>query len=120
MKVAYVSLKIYCFFVTDDYDGVLTTSPESVTAILDDTARFHCTSTTYSVYWEVDGIEARYSMIQNRAISFLTTNHGQISVLTVEGSSLNNNTEVVCVAYDFDADQVIYRSPVAYLYIQGQ
>ena len=95
-------------------------SPETVTVFLDDTARFHCASTTYSVYWEVDGIEARYSSIQSRAISFLTTNHGRISVLTVEASSLNNNTEVICVAYNFDTAQIIQRSPVAYLFIQGQ
>ena len=111
---------MYVVLFSTDNDGALITSPETATAFLNDIARFHCASTAYSVYWEVDGIEARHSSIRNRTISFQTTNHGLISILTVEASPLNNNTQVVCAAYDFGTDQVIHRSPVVYLYIQGQ
>lgn len=93
--------------------------------VLNDQALFHCASTSasHAIYWEVDGIEARTVQIQARGITFMTTNSptgpGTVSVLTVEASIANNNTEVVCIALNVENGQIVQRSPTAYLIIQG-
>lgn len=89
--------------------------------ILNNQAHFHCASALHFVYWEVDGIEARF--VQDRGITFMTTNDqtgtGTTSVLTVESSAANNNTQIVCVALNVENGQIVQRSPVAYLIVQG-
>ena len=55
--------------------------------------------------------------IQVRGITFTTTGTAT-SVLTVQSSTMNNNTEVVCIARNLQNGERI-RSPTAYLIIQG-
>ena len=42
------------------------------------------------------------------------------SVLTVESLPVNNNTEVVCIALNMENGEIVQRSPIAYLIIQGK
>ena len=97
----------------------LTILPETVVGVLNDEAHFHCASSLHAVYWEVDGIEARMVQIQARGITFITTG-AMTSVLTVQSSAVNNNTEVVCVALNLENGEIVQRSPTAYLIIQGK
>jgi hypothetical protein len=102
----------------------LTVLPTTVVDVLNNQAHFHCASASHAIYWEVDGIEARTVQVQARGITFVTTNSlagtGTTSVLTVESSDANNNTQVVCVALNMENGQIVQRSPTAYLIIQGK
>ena len=104
--------------------GSLTVLPKTVIEVLNNRARFHCASASHAIYWEVDGIEARNVQVQVRGITFMTTNTmtgtGTTSVLTVESSAANNNTQVVCVALNVENGQIVQRSPTAYLRVQGK
>ena len=88
-------------------------------------AHFYCSSTgdSHAIYWEVDGTEARAVQIQARGITFVTTNNptvdGTASVLTMEVSVANNNSAVVCIALNVENAQIVQRSPIAYLIVQG-
>ena len=109
--------------ITDQ--GPLTVLPETVVDVLNNQAHFHCasTSTSHAIYWEIDGIEPRTVQIQARGITFMTTNSptgtSTTSLLTVQSSAANNNTEVVCVALNVENGQIVQRSPIAYLVVQG-
>ena len=93
--------------------------------VLNNQAHFHCASASasHAIYWEVDGTAAQAMQIQDRGITFVTTNSpsgtGRVSLLTVESSTTNNNTEVVCVALNIENSQIVQRSPTAYLIVQG-
>ena len=104
--------------------GSLTVLPKTVVDILNNQAHFHCVSDSHAIYWEVDGIEARTVQVQARGITFVTTNSltgtRTTSVLTVESSAANNNTQVVCVALNVENGQIVLRSPPAYLRVQGK
>ena len=110
-------------FMAITVQGSLTVLPKTVIEVLNNQVNFHCASALHSIYWEVDGIEARLVQVQDRGITFVTTNGqtgtGTTSVLTVESSAANNNTQVVCVALNVENDQIVQRSPVAYLIVQG-
>ena len=63
--------------------------------------------------------------VQARGIAFVTTSSltpgtETTSVLTVESSAANNNSQVVCVALNIENGQIVQRSPPAYLIIQGK
>jgi hypothetical protein len=93
--------------------------------VLNNQAHFHCASASasHAIYWEVDGIEARNVQVQARGITFMTTNSlagTETSILTVESSDANNNTQVVCVALNVENGQIVQRSPTAYLIVQGK
>ena len=103
--------------------GPLTVLPKTVVDALNNQVHFHCASisASYAIYWEVDGTEARTVQVQARGITFMTTTGaGTVSVLTMEASITNNNTEVVCIALNVEDGEIVQRSPTAYLIIQGK
>ena len=80
------------------YVDMFTEQPHNTEVIEPGVATFQCklADPTYSVFWFVNGSNARYTKFQQRGVSIETIVPYSESALHIEGSMENNNTLVFC------------------------
>ena len=85
-----------------NFFAVFTVSPTSLNASLNDNATFTCSATAETVFWDIDGYTQASAYIIGRGIAENTTYSFTsgifTSILTVPCTTLNNNTQLQCIA----------------------